>query len=168
MDELIARLATPKSPIHIMRALREREDFGMTTTSISPYAKFSAALLAETLVQNRQHELEEVLARYLQFNGMTSAYDLRNDMLWGAGAMADFVGTNRKRMFNWIETGRFPHTKLGAGGVSARKTIVLCHIFTQELASLKGISLREYTTAEGKNPPLIGEAASKPRLVLGT
>jgi hypothetical protein len=140
----------------------------MLTVPPSAYARFSAALIAETLVENRRHELEEVLARYLQFHGMTSAYDLSNDMLWGAGAMADFVGTNRKRMFNWIETGRFPHAKLGNGGVSARKSIVLCHIFTQELASLKGMSLREYTAREGKEAALIGEVGSKPPLFIGT
>jgi len=38
----------------------------------SSYAKFAAALITETLVENRRHELEAVLARYLEFHGMTS------------------------------------------------------------------------------------------------
>jgi hypothetical protein len=109
----------------------------------SSYARFSAALLAETIVEGRRHDLQEVLARYLQFNGQTSSYDLRNDMLWGAGQMADFVGTERKTMYGWIETGRFPHSRLGKGAISARKSIILCHMFTQELAALRGFSLKE-------------------------
>jgi len=134
----------------------------------SAYARFSAALLTETLVENRRHELESILARYLQFHGMTDDYQLRDDWLWGAGEMADFVGVKTKRMFGWVETGRFPHVRLGNGSISARKSIIHCYVLAQELATLKGISLREYTAKVGKEPALIDEAALKPRLILGT
>jgi hypothetical protein len=121
----------------------------MTTVTPSHYAKFAAALLADTLIENRRHELESILARYLQLHGMTEDYQLHDDLLWGAVQIAAFLGVKPKRVFGWIESGRFPHVHMGNGSISARKSVIHCYVMAQELASIKGISLRHHVSGEG-------------------
>src|ERR1043166_509270 len=106
----------------------------MTTVVASPYATFSAALLTETLLENKRHDLEEVLARYLELHGLTDSYQLRDDMVWGVAALAELVGVTPKRMFGWIENGRFPHCRPGGtASVAGRRSMIHCYLFTQEL-----------------------------------
>lgn len=114
----------------------------MTSASVSPYAKFSAALLAETILEDKQPDLVDVLARYLEIHGFASEYQLKADLLWGADATADFIGAKTKTVFTWVEGGRFPHAKLGNGGICARKSIIICYIFCQELAALRGQKMK--------------------------
>jgi hypothetical protein len=116
------------------------------------YAKYAARLLTESLIDGRHPDFEQVLARYLEAFGVTADYQLREDWLWGAVEIADFVGVSPRRVFGWVENGKFPHVKMGNGGIAARKTIILAYVFAQELASMRGISLKSHVPSNAKMP----------------
>jgi len=104
----------------------------------SPYAKLTATLVAETLLADREPDLIAVLTRYIELHGFTSIEHLKDDMLWGAEAIAAFLGRNAKTVFLWVESGRFPCSRLGKNGIAARKSIIVCWMLTQELMALRG------------------------------
>ena len=133
----------------------------------SAVAQFSATLIAETLIAGRRPDLVELLARYLEHDGMNAEYELRKDMLWGVVEIAEFVGVTRKRMFGWIENGRFPHCRPGGtASIAGRRSVIHCYLFAQELASMKGISLRKYVSREELSAVANDNAAPKSGLII--
>ncbi len=53
--------------------------------------------------------------------------ELRNDLLTGASAIADFMGAETRRTFSLLERGELPGFKLG-GRWYARRSTLLAHI----------------------------------------
>ena len=103
----------------------------------SPYAKLTAELLAETLIEGTEPDFVGVFTQYIAMLGITSLDNLKDDMLWGADAVAAFLGRSPRTVFLWVETGRFPYSKLGKGGIVARKSVLACWILAQELKHMR-------------------------------
>lgn len=63
--------------------------------------------------------------------------DLKDDMLRGADAIADFIGMPRRAIYHAISKGSLPHFRIGET-VCARKSTLLSWIGEQE----KGTSVK--------------------------
>jgi hypothetical protein len=108
------------------------------STRDPPYAKLTATLLAETLLEDSDTDFVTVFTRYIAALGFTSLDNFKDDLLWGADAVAAFLGRSPRTVFLWVETGRFPYSKLGKGGIVARKSVILCWLLAQELKNMRG------------------------------
>ena len=62
---------------------------------------------------------------------------LADDLLIGAGAIGDFTGWSRRRVFHLAEKGELPVFKVG-GLLHARKSTLIRWVQDMEAASMKG------------------------------
>lgn len=62
---------------------------------------------------------------------MTDTMNQAPDLLYGASAIADYLGIKRGVVYHLIETGRLPHFKVGKT-VCARRSKVLAALETLE------------------------------------
>lgn len=63
---------------------------------------------------------------------------IADDVLWGARAIAEFLGCSRERVYYLTTLGRLPWFKVGTGIICARKSKLIAFIEEQERKNSKG------------------------------